>query len=150
MPVDYLPRQAVFVGIGLLLMLIAFSIDYRVLLGLSLPLYLLSLAALVAVLVVGIKAGGSRSWLGIGGWRLQPSEFAKLATALAAGALSRDRQPTLPRLAPDRRRRADRGGADGAGGGASRTSAAPAMFVPMLAGALLVAGVRLRVLVAAA
>jgi rod shape determining protein RodA len=148
MPVDYLPRQAIFVGAGLLLMLIAFSIDHRVLLGLALPLYLLSLAALVAVLVVGIKAGGSRSWLGVGGWRLQPSEFAKLATALL---LARYLETTNQRFLSLRQIlvailivavpmalvavEPDMGGAG--------------MFAVMLAGALLVAGVRLRTMVAA-
>jgi rod shape determining protein RodA len=149
MRIDYLPRQALFVGVGLLLMLIAFSIDHRVLLGLSLPLYLLSLAALVAVLVIGIKAGGSRSWLGVGNWRLQPSEFAKLATALL---LARYLETANQRFLALRQIviaclivgvpmalivvEPDLGGAG--------------MFVPMLAGALLVAGVRLRVLVGAA
>jgi len=148
MKIDYLPRQAIFAGVGFLLMLIAFSIDHRVLLGLALPLYLLSLAALVAVLVVGIKAGGARSWLGFGNWRLQPSEFAKLATALLLARYletANQRFLQLSQIAvaclivavpmglivvePDF-------------GGA-------AMFAPMLVGTLLVAGVRLRVMVAA-
>jgi rod shape determining protein RodA len=149
MQVDYLPRQALFVGVGFLLMLVAFSIDHRVLLGLSLPLYMLSLAALVAVLVVGVKAGGARSWLGFGSWRLQPSEFAKLGTALL---LARYLETANQRfLAPRQIALAclivalpmalvvvepDLGGA--------------AMFAPLLAGTLLVAGVRLRVLAAAA
>lgn len=148
MRVDYLPRQALFVGVGFLLMLIAFSFDHRVLLGLSLPLYLLSLAALVAVLFVGIKAGGARSWLGVGNLRLQPSEFAKLATALLLARYlesANQRFLTLRHIAVATLIVAvpmalvvvepDLGGA--------------AMFVPMLAGALLVAGMRLRVLVAA-
>ena len=149
MRIDYLPRQALFVGVGFLLMLIAFSIDHRVLLGLSLPLYLLSLAGLVAVLLIGIKAGGSRSWLGVGNWRLQPSEFAKLATALL---LARYLETANQRFLALRQIalaclivalpmalvvvEPDLGGAG--------------MFLPMLLGALLVAGVRLRVLAGAA
>jgi len=149
MRIDYLPRQALFVGVGFLLMLIAFSIDHRVLFGLSLPLYLLSLGALVAVLLIGIKAGGSRSWLGVGNWRLQPSEFAKLATALL---LARYLETANQRFLALRQIalaclivavpmalvvvEPDLGGAG--------------MFLPMLAGALLVAGVRLRVLAGAA
>ena len=38
MPVDYLPRQAVWVGIGFVLLLIVVSIDYHILLDLSLVL----------------------------------------------------------------------------------------------------------------
>ncbi len=47
------------------------------------PLYLLSLLLLVAVLVIGATVHGSTSWISIGGIHLQPSEFAKVATALA-------------------------------------------------------------------
>jgi rod shape determining protein RodA len=148
MPASYLPRQAMWVGVGLLLLLVAFAVDYRMLLSLSLPLYLASLAALAAVLVVGHEAGGAKSWLGVGGWRLQPSEFAKLATALLLARylattkerFLRTRQialATLIALVPMALVvvEPDLGGA--------------AMFLPLLAGVLLVAGVRLRLLAAA-
>ena len=53
--------------------------------------YLLTLVLLVAVLIVGKKIGGARSWFGFGGMSLQPSEFAKPTTALLlAWYLSRD------------------------------------------------------------
>lgn len=81
--IDYLPRQAVWIGVGLLLMVIAFTIDYQLLMAFAWPLYGLSLASLVLVLVLGHEAGGSRSWIGIGGFGGQPGEFAKLATVLA-------------------------------------------------------------------
>ncbi len=38
---------------------------------------------LVLVLFIGDKTGGSRSWFIIGSFKLQPAEFAKLATAMA-------------------------------------------------------------------
>ena len=145
--VDYLPRQAVFVGAGILLFLITLTLDYRVLLGLSIPAYLLCMVLLIAVLFVGIEAGGSRSWLGYGGWRLQPSEFAKIATALLlARYLSTIAEPYLTGrqiatviaivAVPMEliRRESDLGGA--------------AMFVPMLAAVLVVAGIRPRMMIA--
>ncbi len=46
-------------------------------------IYGLSLLSLVAVLLVGKEVGGSRSWVQIGAFSLQPAEFAKIATALA-------------------------------------------------------------------
>ena len=49
----------------------------------SWPFYLLSLLLLVIVLVVGATIHGSTSWISIGGVHIQPSEFAKVATALA-------------------------------------------------------------------
>jgi rod shape determining protein RodA len=147
--VDYLPRQAIWVGIGLVLLLAAMSIDYRVLLDLSLTLYVFSLVLLALVLVLGDVRGGARSWFVVGPWQFQPSELAKLATTLfVARFLSEIDQPvlTLRQIAtvvgivaapmllivvePDM-------------GGA-------AMFVPLLAGMLLIAGVKLRYLLIAA
>lgn len=146
--VDYLPRQALFVGVGLLLFLITLTLDYRVLLGLSIPAYLLSVVLLIAVLFVGIEAGGARSWLGVGGWRLQPSEFAKIATALLlARYLSTISEPYLrarqiftvlaiAALPMELiRRESDLGGA--------------LMWLPMVAAVLLVAGIRPRTMIAA-
>ncbi|MEO8502994.1 MAG: rod shape-determining protein RodA [Acidobacteriota bacterium] len=146
---DFLPRQAVWVGMGIIVMVIAFSIDYHVLLGLSIPLYLVGLVGLVLIFFLGHRAGGARSWIGIGAFGGQPSEFAKLATCLllartVAGANRRSlsaRQAIsavlvvaapalLVAIEPDL-------------GGA-------AMFVPMLVGVLLVAGVRPRILLGGA
>lgn len=147
--VDYLPRQAIWVGIGLVLLLAAMSIDYRVLLDLSITLYVFSLVLLALVLVFGDVRGGARSWFVFGPWQFQPSELAKLATTLfVARYLSEIDRPvlTLRQIAavvgivaapmllivvePDM-------------GGA-------AMFVPLLAGMLLIAGVKLRYLLIAA
>ena len=80
--IDYLPRQAVWIGIGLVLMLIAFSVDYQLLMAFAWPIYGLSLVSLAVVLLFGHEAGGARSWFSFGGFGGQPAEFAKLATAL--------------------------------------------------------------------
>ena len=135
--VDFLPRQAMWVGIGLLLMLIAFSLDYHVVLGLAIPIYVLSLVALALVLVLGHRAGGARSWIGLASLGGQPSEVAKLATALmlarylgAAGRRFLTGRQLLVVVEPDL-------------GGALT-------FLPLLAAVLVVAGVRMRILVVAA
>ncbi|PCJ80776.1 MAG: rod shape-determining protein RodA [Bacteroidetes bacterium] len=53
--------------------------------------YIFTLILLVAVLIVGKKIGGARSWFSLGSFSLQPSEFAKPTTALLlAWYLSRD------------------------------------------------------------
>jgi rod shape determining protein RodA len=48
----------------------------------SYGIYAVTLALLVSVLFFGKYVNGSRSWFEIGSFRLQPSEFAKFATAL--------------------------------------------------------------------
>jgi rod shape determining protein RodA len=80
--VDYLPRQAAWVGVGLLALVIGFSISHLTLLRLALPLYGFGIVALVLTLLYGHEAGGARSWIGIGGLGGQPSDLMKLATIL--------------------------------------------------------------------
>lgn len=54
------------------------------------PLYGATIFSLVAVRVVGTSALGAQRWISIGGFHVQPSEFAKLAAILLlAGVLSR-------------------------------------------------------------
>ncbi|HEV2844104.1 MAG TPA: FtsW/RodA/SpoVE family cell cycle protein, partial [Thermoanaerobaculia bacterium] len=82
LPVDYFPRQAAWVAVGLVLLVASMSIDYHVLLDFSLVLYILGLISLVAVLIVGVERGGAANWIAIGPFQFQPSEFAKIATGL--------------------------------------------------------------------
>ena len=54
------------------------------------PLYGVTILSLVAVRFVGTSALGAQRWISIGGFHVQPSEFAKLAAILLlAGVLSR-------------------------------------------------------------
>ena len=47
------------------------------------PIYAVVLLLLVATLFLAVTVNGGKSWIEIGGFRFQPSEFAKFATALA-------------------------------------------------------------------
>jgi rod shape determining protein RodA len=54
------------------------------------PIYIAVVVGLLAVRVVGTSALGAQSWINIGGFYLQPSEFAKLGViVLLAGVLAR-------------------------------------------------------------
>jgi rod shape determining protein RodA len=54
------------------------------------PLYGITILSLLAVRFVGTSALGAQRWISIGGFHVQPSEFAKLAAILLlAGVLSR-------------------------------------------------------------
>lgn len=75
-------QQLVWAALGLLGMLVASRIDFRLLRYLAIPGYVISLALLAAVLFpsVGTEIAGSRRWIvlpGLGGF--QPAELAKLA-----------------------------------------------------------------------
>ena len=54
------------------------------------PIYGAMVASLIAVRIIGVSALGAQSWISIGGFNVQPSEFAKVAAILLlAGVLSR-------------------------------------------------------------
>jgi len=76
-------KQIIYVAGGLVLMWIVISIDYHWLLQHVGPMYLLSVAALLATAVIGRQAFGSRRWIPLaGGFHLQVSEFVKLVIIL--------------------------------------------------------------------
>ncbi len=81
----YLKRQVLF-GLlpGIVAFFVLYRIDYQVWKKYSFSLLLLSILLLVAVFVPGIgqELGGSRSWIIIGGFSLQPSEIVKLTFLL--------------------------------------------------------------------
>jgi rod shape determining protein RodA len=80
--IDYLPRQVAWVGLGIMVMLAGFFLNYRTLLRFSGVAYGVGLVGLVAIAFIGQQVGGARSWLGWFGLGIQPSEVAKLATVL--------------------------------------------------------------------
>ncbi|MDR1626113.1 MAG: rod shape-determining protein RodA [Spirochaetia bacterium] len=67
-------------GIGLLVLFV--SVDYAFIRRLSLRIYLVLMALLVCTLFIGRVVNGSRSWLGIWEFGIQPSEFCKIAVIL--------------------------------------------------------------------
>jgi rod shape determining protein RodA len=68
---------------ALCLLLLAMTLPLRFLEDISYVLYAATVLLLVAVLLVGTEVYGARRWLGIGPIRIQPSELAKVATAMA-------------------------------------------------------------------
>jgi rod shape determining protein RodA len=76
-------KQMVWVGAGLLLMWVASAIDYHSLMQHITALYLLSVALLVTVLLIGKQAWGATRWIPLApGFHLQVSEFVKLVIIL--------------------------------------------------------------------
>ena len=87
-------KQLIWMGVCSVLMVGLLAIEGEFYIRTSVLHYLGVLLLLAAVLVVGKKVGGARSWFGVGSFGIQPSEFAKTATALmVAWFLSRDGRP---------------------------------------------------------
>ncbi len=77
-------KQIGFLAVGVVLMFLISLIDYHRLIDIAGWAYGVSLASLVAVLVVGTKVLGGRRWIKFpGGIHFQPSEWVKLILILA-------------------------------------------------------------------
>ena len=79
-PYYFLKKQALFAGIGFILMIFTLFFPYAILKRLAYPILIVAVLLLVAVLIPGIgyRAGGAMRWLNIQWVSFQPSEFAKL------------------------------------------------------------------------
>ena len=75
------------IGAALIIAFLVLLADARFYYVFAYPIYLTTLFILVLTLVFGSEVHGSRSWLAFGALRVQPSEFAKFATALAVAKL---------------------------------------------------------------
>jgi rod shape determining protein RodA len=76
-------RQLMFIAAAVVIILAILIVDVRFYEATAYLLYGLILVLMALVLVVGKEVGGNKAWLGIGSFGIQPSEFAKFATALA-------------------------------------------------------------------
>jgi len=74
--------QIVGILLGMVALVVCLSIDYRSLADKSHFIYGAVIALLLYVLLFGAVRGGSRRWIDLGAFNLQPSEFAKAALAL--------------------------------------------------------------------
>lgn len=76
-------KQLLWIGSAFILILIIFAIDFKFYNVFAYVLYGFVLVMVIATIFIGLEVHGSHSWIGIGDFRVQPAEFAKLATALA-------------------------------------------------------------------
>jgi rod shape determining protein RodA len=76
-------RQLIFIGISLLLIGGIMIIDQRFFEVFGYLIFGAVLFLLLLVPIIGKEVGGNKSWIGIGTFGIQPSEFAKFACALA-------------------------------------------------------------------
>ena len=76
-------KQAIWIGGSLLIALSILIIDGKFFAAFSYPIYIIFILLLLVVLVVARDVKGAVSWIDIGSFKLQPSEFAKFATNMA-------------------------------------------------------------------
>ncbi|WEK52984.1 MAG: stage V sporulation protein E [Candidatus Cohnella colombiensis] len=90
----YVKRQMIFAVLGIGAMFVTMNLDYSFWRKWALPAVLICFGLLILVLIpgIGVWRGGARSWLGIGSFGIQPSEFMKLAMILFLAKLLSERQ----------------------------------------------------------
>src|SRR5690606_26069972 len=75
-------KQSIYIFTALIIGICILIIDSRFFISSAPIIYIVVILLLVAVLVVGRNVGGNQAWIPLGSFRLQPSEFGKLATCL--------------------------------------------------------------------
>ena len=146
---SFLPRQVVWIGLGLLVLLAAALVDYHALVEGSPVLFAVGLLVLALVPFLGREVSGAKSWLVLGPFTVQPSEVHKILTVLLLTRYLASRERAYLRLSEILT--------------ATTLVAVPmvlialqpdmgtaVMYLPALGGMLLVAGIRPRLLLAAA
>ncbi|MEO1256578.1 MAG: rod shape-determining protein RodA, partial [Bacteroidota bacterium] len=76
-------KQLIWILTSVFIVFVIFFFDYKFFDSFAFIVYGVLMAMLLLILVGGKEVAGSKSWVGIGVFGLQPSEFAKFATAFA-------------------------------------------------------------------
>ena len=79
---DYALRQTAWLGVSVVMMLAVMTAGHHKFLEGAYPLFGLTLLFLMLTVLLAPKVKGASSWLGAGGVRFQPSEFAKISIIL--------------------------------------------------------------------
>jgi rod shape determining protein RodA len=92
-PNFFLKRQIAFAVAGAVVLLVVSSFDYRHLRGFAPIVYGVTIVGLILVLTpLGEVQQGASRWINLGAFQAQPSELAKLAIIIAAGAYLAERK----------------------------------------------------------
>lgn len=88
-------KQLLFIGFGFVLIVFILSLEVKFLERFSSLFYLIALVLLLGLFLLGKNVNGATSWYALGSFTLQPSEFAKAATALALAKYLSDIQTDI-------------------------------------------------------
>ena len=91
-------KQLVFIGITLVSVVFILAVDTKFYERFSSIIYTVAILGLLGLFLFGKKVNGALSWYEIGGITLQPSEFAKFATALALAKYISDLQTNVKEI----------------------------------------------------
>lgn len=88
-------KQLIWIGLSFPIILLILLFETKFYEKFASIIYLISLASLIGLFILGTNINGATSWYNLGGISFQPSEFAKAAAALAIAKLVSDKQFNL-------------------------------------------------------
>ena len=88
-------KQLMFICLSVLLIVFILAIEVKFYERFSSIIYLIALFSLLGLFLFGKNINGATSWYAVGGFTIQPSEFAKVATSLALAKYVSDIQIDL-------------------------------------------------------
>ncbi|MDN3492874.1 rod shape-determining protein RodA [Winogradskyella bathintestinalis] len=88
-------KHLIFIALTFVLIVLILSVEAKFYERFASIIYLIAMLALVGLFLFGKDVNGARSWYGIGSMTIQPSEFAKFATALAVAKYISDLQTNM-------------------------------------------------------
>ena len=72
-------KQLMWIGAAIFIAVLMINTDSKFFVTFAFPIYIAMLVVLLAVLLIGSEIKGARSWIQMGNFSLQPSEFMKMA-----------------------------------------------------------------------
>ncbi len=90
-PDYYLVRQGIYVGLGVVVLALFAAIDPELLRRYRHILFGVTITLILVVFVIGPNVRGSRRWIDVGFFQLQPSEIGKIAFVVFIGGFLADR-----------------------------------------------------------
>jgi len=88
-------KQLMFICLSIVLIIFILAVEAKFYERFSSIIYIIALLSLLGLFLLGKNVNGATSWYGIAGFTIQPSEFAKAATALALAKYLSDLQTNI-------------------------------------------------------
>ncbi len=93
----YFYRHLIWLGVGLVGLIVATRVDYYKLRNMALPGFFVAIILLIVVLFTE-PVNGARSWIDFGGFKFQPSEMVKLLLVLVLARIMSQKQQKMKLL----------------------------------------------------
>lgn len=95
-PIVFMQKQLLFGAIALVAGFIVYKINVKFLIDNYRAIFYFTIGLLLAVLLIGSEIKGSKSWIRLGGFSIQPAEFAKITLILMVSTVLKYKDVNTP------------------------------------------------------